>query len=74
MTNPTAQFRRGDVVRDGTHVGTVADVGTVLVQIETTAGASRMVCPWELVRLRASHDRHGSGPAPTSITNGRRGH
>ncbi|WP_371725873.1 hypothetical protein [Mycobacterium sp. DBP42] len=39
------------------HVGTVADVGTVLVQIKTTTGISRMVCPWELVRLCGSHDR-----------------
>lgn len=51
-----ARFRIGDVVREGMYVGTVTDVGTMLVQIKTTMGTSRMVCPWELVRLRASHD------------------
>ena len=53
-----ARFRIGDVVRDGMHVGTVTDVGTMLVQIKTTMGTSRMVCPWELVRLRAPRDGH----------------
>jgi hypothetical protein len=49
------QFRIGDKVREGMRVGTVTDVGTVLIAVKTTAGTSRMVCPWELVRLRASH-------------------
>lgn len=53
-----ARFCMGDVVREGMYVGTVTDVGTMLVQIKTTMGTSRMVCPWELVRLRASHDGH----------------
>ena len=53
-----ARFRIGDVVREGMHVGTVTDVGTMLVAIKTTMGASRMVCPWELVRLRAPSDGH----------------
>jgi hypothetical protein len=46
-------FRIGDVVRNGAHVATVTDVGTVLIAVRTTAGAARMVCPWELVRLHA---------------------
>jgi hypothetical protein len=45
-------FEIGDQVRVGTHVGTVTDVGTVLVHMTTTDGASRMACPWELVRIR----------------------
>lgn len=49
------QFCIGDKVRDGLHVGTVTDVGTMLIQVKTTVGTSRMVCPWELVRLRAPH-------------------
>jgi hypothetical protein len=48
-------FEIGDQVRDGTHVGTVTDVGTVLVHMTTTDGASRVACPWELVRIRSSH-------------------
>jgi hypothetical protein len=47
-------FRVGDEVRDGMHVGTVTDVGTVLIQVKTTVGVSRMFCPWELVRVRRS--------------------
>jgi hypothetical protein len=41
-------------------VGTVTDVGTMLIEVKTTAGTSRMVCPWELVMLRAS--RGGLSP------------
>lgn len=57
------QFRTGDLVRTGLHVATVTDVGTVLVAITTAMGASRMVCPWELVRLRAAERDHGSALA-----------
>ena len=42
----------GDKVRLGTRVGTVTDVGTILIQVKTTEGSLRMVCPWELVRTR----------------------
>ena len=46
------KFHIGDEVRDGMHVGTVTDVGTVLIQVKTTEGRVRMVCPWELVKTR----------------------
>ena len=46
------EFSVGDVVRNGMHLATVTDVGTVLIAVRTALGASRMVCPWELVRLR----------------------
>ena len=49
------QFHIGDKVREGLRVGTVTDVGTMLIQVKTTMGTSRMVCPWELVRVRPSH-------------------
>lgn len=58
------QFRIGDKVREGPHVGTVTDVGTMLIHVKTTAGTSRMVCPWELVRLRA----HYMDPSSDSST------
>jgi hypothetical protein len=58
------QFRVGDKVREGLHVGTVTDVGTVLVQVRTSIGASRMVCPWELVRVRPSNVGLGSETSP----------
>jgi hypothetical protein len=66
-----ARFRVGDVVREGMHVGTVTDVGTMLVKIETTMGTSRMVCPWELVRLRAAHDGRSVDSAHKSNAKGR---
>jgi hypothetical protein len=44
-------FQIGDKVREGHRVGTVTDVGTVLIQITTAEGISRVVCPWELVNL-----------------------
>jgi small-conductance mechanosensitive channel len=43
-------FHIGDRVRLGTRVGTITDIGTVLVQIKTTEGGLRVACPWELVR------------------------
>jgi hypothetical protein len=53
LGNAKGQFSVGDVVRNGGHVATVTDVGTVLIAVRTAMGASRMVCPWELVRLRS---------------------
>jgi hypothetical protein len=57
-------FQIGDKVREGLHVGTVTDVGTVLIQVKTSEGTSRVVCPWELVPMRPSHDGIGSHVAP----------
>jgi hypothetical protein len=45
-------FYIGDKVQLGTRAGIVTDVGTVLVQVKTTEGSLRVVCPWELVRTR----------------------
>jgi hypothetical protein len=59
----TDRFRIGDVVRIGAHVGTVTDVGTMLIAVTTATGSSRMVCPWELVRLRTSPAEPGFGTA-----------
>jgi hypothetical protein len=49
-------FQIGDEVREGSHVGTVTDVGTMLIQLKTSEGTSRVVCRWELVPMRPSHD------------------
>ncbi len=45
-------FHIGDVVRVGARVGTITDVGTILIQVKTSEGSLRVVCPWELVRTR----------------------
>jgi hypothetical protein len=58
------QFCVGDKVREGLRVGTVTDVGTVLIQVKTSMGMSRMVCPWELVRVGPSHDGLSPASAP----------
>lgn len=50
------RFSIGDEVREGPRVGTVTDVGTLLVQVKTNMGTSRMVCPWELVRVRPTRE------------------
>jgi hypothetical protein len=47
-------FHIGDKVREGARVGTVTDVGTVLIQIKTTEGRMHVLCPWELVKTRDS--------------------
>jgi len=62
------EFNIGDMVRCGTRVATVTDVGTILVEIRTTVGASRVVCPWELVRLRAVQRDRGVAVSATETT------
>lgn len=49
-------FQLGDSVRHGTHVGTVTDVGTVLIQVTTSEGARLVFCPWELVKIRTAKE------------------
>lgn len=46
------EFHIGDKVRLGVRVGTVTDVGTVLIEVKINEGSSRVVCPWELARTR----------------------
>ena len=46
-------FQVGDTVCEGTHVGTVTDVGTLLIQVKTSEGTSRIACPWELEKTQA---------------------
>jgi hypothetical protein len=46
-------FQVGDTVREGMHVGTITDVGTLLIQVKTREGTSRIACPWELVKTQA---------------------
>jgi hypothetical protein len=51
------EFHIGDRVRLGMHFGTITDVGTVLIQVKTTEGGLRAVCPWELVKTRGGDHR-----------------
>jgi hypothetical protein len=44
------KFHIGDKVRVGTRIGTITDVGTVLIQVRSDEGILRVVCPWELAR------------------------
>lgn len=61
------EFEIGDVVREGTRVGAVTDVGTVLIQMTTREGGSRLVCPWELVRLRDQRKHSAMAPRRQAI-------
>ena len=45
------KFHIGDRVQLGTHAATITDVGTVLIQVKSDEGRSRVVCPWELVKV-----------------------
>jgi hypothetical protein len=45
------RFRVGDRVREGFRVGTITDVGTVLVQVKMDEGRLRAVCEWELEKI-----------------------
>ena len=46
------KFHIGDKVKlCSTRIGTITDVGTVLIQVKTSEGSLRVVCPWEVVRI-----------------------
>ena len=45
------KFQIGDAVQVGARIGTIIDVGTVLIQFETNDGCLRVACPWEVVKL-----------------------
>jgi hypothetical protein len=45
------KFQIGDAVQAGARIGTVTDVGTVLIQFKTNEGCLRVACPWELVKI-----------------------
>lgn len=53
-------FHIGDEVRQGRRIGTVTDVGTVLIQFRSAEGTSRVVCPWDIVKVPASQERTAS--------------
>jgi hypothetical protein len=50
-------FEIGDQVRQGMRIGTVTDVGTVLIQVKTPEGVQRVACPWELEKIDPSPQR-----------------
>jgi len=52
------KFHIGDKVQVGMRVGTITDVGTVLIQVKTCEASLRVVCPWEVVRIIGRHDSH----------------
>jgi hypothetical protein len=45
------KFQIGDAVQVGARIGTIIDVGTVLIQFKTNDGCLRVACPWEVVKL-----------------------
>ena len=47
----SVKFHIGDRVQEGTRVGTITDVGTLLIQVKSDEGRLRVVCPWELVKI-----------------------
>jgi hypothetical protein len=48
-------FQIGDSVQVGARVGTITDVGTVLIQYKTNDGGLRVACPWEVVKSLRCH-------------------
>jgi hypothetical protein len=53
------KFQIGDTVQLGARVGTIIDVGTVLIQVKTNDGCHRVACPWEVVRTSSLPRRAG---------------
>jgi hypothetical protein len=45
------KFQIGDAVQVGARIGTIIDVGTVLIQFKTNDGCLRVACPWEVVKI-----------------------
>jgi Mechanosensitive ion channel, beta-domain len=50
-------FQIGDTVRVGARVGTITDVGTVLIQYKTNDGGLRVACPWEVRKIPSMPQR-----------------
>lgn len=50
-------FQIGDSVQVGPRVGTITDVGTVLIQYKMTDGDFRVACPWEVVKIPSLSQR-----------------
>jgi hypothetical protein len=45
------KFQIGDVVQVGARIGTIIDVGTVLIQFKTNDGCLRVACLWEMAKI-----------------------
>jgi hypothetical protein len=45
------KFQIGDAVQVGARIGTIFDVGTILIQFKTNDGCLRVTCPWEVVKI-----------------------
>jgi hypothetical protein len=50
-------FQIGDTVRVGARVGTITDIGTVLIVFKTNDGGLRVACPWEMVKIPSPPQR-----------------
>ena len=44
-------FQIGDAVQVGARVGTITDVGTVLIQYKANDGGLRVACQWEVRKI-----------------------
>ena len=64
------KFQIGDTVQVGTRVGTITDIGTVLIQVKTNDGRLRVACPWEVVRTSSLPRRPASNFEPEPTTSG----
>lgn len=64
------KFQIGDMVHVGTRVGTIMDVGTMLIQVKTNDGCLRVACPWEVVRTSSLPRRSVSNFEPERTTCG----
>ena len=51
------KFQIGDAVQVGARIGTIVDVGTVLIQFKTNDGCLRVACPWEVVKIASLPQR-----------------
>jgi Mechanosensitive ion channel, beta-domain len=45
------KFQIGDAVQVGARIGTIIDIGTLLIQFKTNDGCLRVACPWEVVKI-----------------------
>ena len=64
------KFQIGDTVQVGTRVGTITDIGTVLIEVKTNDGCLRMACPWEVVRTSSLPRGRPSNFAPEPTASG----
>lgn len=60
------KFHIGEKIQVGMRIGTISDIGTVLIQFKTNDGCRRIACPWDVVKISSPPQRSAPKVDPTA--------